>query len=231
MAFCSWGDEWEYVGEPTLQTPRSVKKEGEELLQALDSPAAHGEDHGEAGFAPAARGGPWWSRSPPAAHGRPCAWAGGCPKEAVTPWRARAGAGSCQDLWPHGESSPHWSRFAGRPCDPVGDPCWSSLLLKDCTLWEGPTLGQFVKSCSLWDRPHAGAGAECEDSSPWGTRSSRDSVWWTDHNPHSLSPCAARGRRQRKSGEKLSLGRMEGWEEGVLRFNFYCSLPYFDLDW
>jgi len=25
-----------------------------------------------------------------------------CPKEAVSPWRARAGAGSCQDLWTHG---------------------------------------------------------------------------------------------------------------------------------
>lgn len=35
--------------ETTLQTPRSLK-EGEEVLQALeqDSPAAAGEDHGEA---------------------------------------------------------------------------------------------------------------------------------------------------------------------------------------
>ena len=35
-----------------MQTPRSGKKEGEEVLQALeqrDSPAACGEDHGEAG--------------------------------------------------------------------------------------------------------------------------------------------------------------------------------------
>ncbi|CAN0084984.1 unnamed protein product, partial [Bubo scandiacus] len=45
-------------------------------------------------------------------------------------------------LWPHGkptleqvpertcgEGSPHCSRFAGRTCDPVGDPCWSSLFL------------------------------------------------------------------------------------------------------
>jgi len=60
-------------------------------------------------------------------------------------------------------------------------PRWSSLFLKDCTPWEGPTLGQFVKSyslweghtlenfvenCLLWEGLHAGAGAECEESSP-----------------------------------------------------------------
>jgi len=77
--------------------------------------------------------------------------AGGCLKEAVTLWGARAGAGSCQDLQTQGERSPRWSRFAGRDCDPMGDPCWSGLFLKDCTLWEGPTLGHFVKSCSLWE--------------------------------------------------------------------------------
>ncbi|GAB0206975.1 hypothetical protein GRJ2_003163100 [Grus japonensis] len=44
------------------------------------------------------------------------------PKEAVAPWEARAGAGSWQDLWTHGERSPCRSRFAGRTCDPVGDP-------------------------------------------------------------------------------------------------------------
>jgi len=77
--------------------------------------------------------------------------AGGCPRETVTPWRAHAGAGSWQDLRTHGERSPSRSRLAGRACDPVGDPRWSSLFLKDCSPWEGPTLGQFVKSCSLWE--------------------------------------------------------------------------------
>jgi len=56
-----------------------------------------------------------------------------------------AGAGSCQ------ERSPHQSRFAGRACDLVGDPPWSSLFLKDCILWKGPTLGQFRKSSSPWE--------------------------------------------------------------------------------
>jgi len=69
----------------------------------------------------------------------------------VTPWGSRAGAGSCQDLWTWGERSPCQSRFAGRACDPVGDPHWSSLFLKDCNPQKGPTLGQFVKSCSPWE--------------------------------------------------------------------------------
>jgi len=74
--------------------------------------------------------------------------------------------------------SPHWSGFAGRTSDPVGDPRWNSLFLKDCTPWKGPTLEQFVKNCSLWEGltlekfmqdclpwegPHSGAGAECEE--------------------------------------------------------------------
>ena len=33
------------------------------------------------------------------------------------------------------------------------------------------------------------------------------------------------GRRQRKSGVKLNLGRREGWGEGVLRFGFISHYP------
>jgi len=80
-----------------------------------------------------------------------------------------------------GERRPCQSRFAGRTCDPVGDPRWSSLFLKDCTPWKGPTLGWFVKHCSLWEGlmlekfvencflwegPHTGAGEECEEFFP-----------------------------------------------------------------
>lgn len=32
-------------------------------------------------------------------------------------------------LWPHGKRSPQWSRFAGRTCDSVDDPGWSSSLI------------------------------------------------------------------------------------------------------
>ena len=55
------------------------------------------------------------------------------------------------------------------------DPQWSSVFLKDCTLWkgrmleqfvkncstkEGPTLEKFMEDCFLWEGPHAGAGEE-----------------------------------------------------------------------
>jgi len=75
---------------------------------------------------------------------------------------------------------------------PMRNPRWSSLFLKECTPCEGPTLGQFMENCSPWEGlmlekfmesclpwegpHHAGAGAECEESSPCGGRSSRDNV-------------------------------------------------------
>ena len=117
-----------------------------------DSLAACGQDHVEAGCAPAAHGGPWWSRSPPEAHGETHTGAGGCLKD-VTLWGARAGGGSWQELWTCGERSPHRSRFTGRTCDRAGNPCWNSLFLKDCTPWKGSTLEQFMKNCTLWEWP------------------------------------------------------------------------------
>jgi len=93
----------------TLQTPKSVKKEEDKVLQTPEqrfSPAAFDKDHGEAGCPSAVHRGPRWSRSPPVAHGRPHAGAGGCPKEVVTLWGARAGAGFWQDLWTHGGRCP-----------------------------------------------------------------------------------------------------------------------------
>ncbi|XP_072714956.1 AN1-type zinc finger protein 5-like isoform X2 [Ciconia boyciana] len=35
--------------------------------------------------------------------------------------------------------------------------------LKNCSLWEGPTLEKFMEDCILWEGPHAGAGEECEE--------------------------------------------------------------------
>jgi len=89
----------------------------------------------------------------------------------------------------------------------VGDPRCSSLFLKDCTLWEGPTLGQFVKSCSLWEGltlekftenclpwegPHAGAGRECEDK---GAAETTCDELTTSRIPH--PPASLWERRQR----------------------------------
>jgi len=59
---------------------------------------------------------------------------------------------------PWRETSPRWSRFAGRTGDPVGDPRWNSLFLKDCTPWEGLMLEQLMKKCLLWEGPHPGGG-------------------------------------------------------------------------
>jgi len=72
----------------TLQTPRSVQKEGEEVLQAPKEQrfCSLWSRPWWAGC-PCSHGGPRGSRSPLAAWGGPHAGAGGCPKEAVAPWR------------------------------------------------------------------------------------------------------------------------------------------------
>ncbi|RMC16118.1 hypothetical protein DUI87_08327 [Hirundo rustica rustica] len=97
------------------------------------------------------------------------------------PMGAHAAEGSWQDLRPCGERSPPWSRFAGRTCDPVGDPHWSRLFLKDCTLWKGHMVAKFMKNCSPWEGlalqkfmedclpwegPLARTVKECEESPP-----------------------------------------------------------------
>ncbi|GAB0188590.1 EH domain-containing protein 4 [Grus japonensis] len=84
---------------------------------------------------------------PPAAPGGPHTRAGGCLKEAVTPWEACTGAGSWQDLQPHGGPT-------------------LEQLVKNCSPWEGLMLEKLVEDCLLWEGPHAGAGGECEESSP-----------------------------------------------------------------
>ncbi|TRZ23272.1 hypothetical protein HGM15179_003841 [Zosterops borbonicus] len=54
-----------------------MKKKGQEVLWAPDSPAAHGEGIGEAAVSLEVQGG-----------------AGGCPKEIITPLEGHAGAAS-----------------------------------------------------------------------------------------------------------------------------------------
>lgn len=99
--------------------------------------------------APVTCRGPWWRRYPPAACGGSHTGAG--PKESVALWKACSRAGSWQDLWPHGDRSPHWRTFVGRTCDPTAVMCWSSTFLKDCTPQKGPPLQQFMKNCSPWE--------------------------------------------------------------------------------
>jgi len=38
----------------------------------------------------------------------------------------------------------------------MGDPCWRSLFVKDCTPWEGPTLGQVREELQPMGRTHIG---------------------------------------------------------------------------
>lgn len=103
----------ESIKERTLQTSGSVK-EGERfqvLEHSLVSPAAHGEDPGETG----------------------------CLLQPVMDLmleKVDVPEGSCDCV-----GSLHWSRFAGRVCDPTGALCWSCLFLKDCTLGRGSYTG------------------------------------------------------------------------------------------
>jgi len=136
------GEDRDDVKETTLQTPRSAKKEGEGgagdagaeslLLQLVLKTMMRQAVSLQSMVEQITTCSPW--KGP---HDR----AGGCLKEAVTPWGARAGAGSGQDLQTCGERTPRRSRFAGRACDPVGDPCWSSQFLKDCTPWKDTHWG------------------------------------------------------------------------------------------
>ncbi|OPJ66951.1 hypothetical protein AV530_016904 [Patagioenas fasciata monilis] len=49
-----------------------------------------------------------------------------------------------------------WRRLSGRICNTTGDPCWSSLFLKDWTLWKGTMLEQFVEELWPVGRTHDG---------------------------------------------------------------------------
>ncbi|GAB0180036.1 zinc finger and BTB domain-containing protein 5 [Grus japonensis] len=74
------------------------------------------------------------------------------PEGGCGPWEAHAGASSWQDLWTHGERSPRQGRFAGRTCDPVGDPTLEQFAPEGLHPMEETTLEQLVKDCSPWER-------------------------------------------------------------------------------
>ena len=107
-----------------------------------------------------------------------------CPDWSSGLWRGHTKAGSWQKLQAV-ERSPRKSGCSGRACDPMGDPHWSSLFLKECTLekgptwdqfvkncspWKGPTLEKFIKDCIPWEAPHAGAGEEHEQEGAADTK-------------------------------------------------------------
>ena len=102
------GKGWDNDRETALQTQRSQKNEGEEVLQVPEQrfPCSLGRRR-------------WWSRLSlcnPWTTPHHSRWM--CPEGSCSPWRAHAGAGFWQDLWP------------------VGNPWWSSSFLKYCTSME-----------------------------------------------------------------------------------------------
>jgi len=86
-----------------------------------------------------------------------------------------------------------------------------------------------MKTCLLWEGPQAGAGAECEESPPEEEGVAETTCDELTTAPIPSPPVMLGGRRQRKSGVKLSPGRREGWGQGVFKIRFYFSLSYSDL--
>lgn len=71
----------------------------------------------------------------------------------------------------------------------------------------------------LWKDPMLEQGKN--ESFPQGGRSGRDNV--LDATSCSPSPCTTGGEKLEKS-RRLSLGRSEGLDKGVVRFSFYFSV-------
>ena len=69
-----------------------------------------------------------------------------------------------------------------------------------------------MEDCILWEGPQAGAGAECEESSPEeeGAAETRCDELTTTPIPR---PPVLLGGRRLKLGVMLSPGRREGWEK------------------
>jgi len=89
---------------------------------------------------------------------------GGSLKEAVTPWGALCWSRLLPGLADPWREEPTPDRFAGRACDHMGDPCWSSLFLKDCTRWEGNHAGADHEELEPVGRTHV--GEVCGELSP-----------------------------------------------------------------
>ena len=83
----------------------------------------------------------------------------------MAPWREEPTLEQVcwQDLWPHG--GPTLEQSAPEGLHPVEGPTVEQFM-KNCSLWEGLTLEKFMEDCLPWEGPQAGAGEECEESSP-----------------------------------------------------------------
>lgn len=77
----------------------------------------------------------------------------------------------------------------------------------------GALWGSIMEGTLHWCRE------ACEESYPWGGRSGRASMWWTECSPHSPSACASEGEEIISLPFFLSLGRRGG------RFGFVSPNP------
>lgn len=90
----------------------------------------------------------------------------------------------------------------------IGAHAEANLLSGLVTLWNRPTVENFVKHCSLWEgfilqkfMEDCVEQRKCEKSSPWRERNGRGNMWWTDCNSHSPVPLHCRefwGRRNQE---------------------------------
>ncbi|GAB0176158.1 EH domain-containing protein 4 [Grus japonensis] len=123
-------------------------------------------------------------------------------------WEAHAGASSWPDRWTHGERSPHQGRFAGRTCDPVGDP----------------TLEQFAPE-GLHPMEEAMLEQGYDERSP---PPEDEEVAETDEltaAPIPRPPVPLSGGKV-EAGSEVEPGKMGGVGGGVLRVDFIFSFLY-----
>lgn len=66
-------------------------------------------------------------------------------------------------------------------------------------------MEKFLKDCLPWEEFHAGAGEECEDTSP-KEQGPADKMY----DPHSSSPCAVEREKVETSGSKVEPKKNRG---------------------
>lgn len=75
--------------------------------------------------------------------------------------------------------------------------------MKNCSLWEGPTLKKVVEDSLPWEGPHAVAGEEHDEEG--ATETASDEL-----TPVPIPLHLWQGRMERKLGVKLRPGRRRG---------------------
>lgn len=151
-------------------------------------------------------------------------------EEAVTPLEACARAGFGQDLWFHAERSSCWGKFSVRNCDPIKDPCWNRLFLKDytpcwsssCSPWEGLTFRKFMDDSLLWERPYSREREGFEEEWPVETV-----MKWLQPIFSTLLYCWWWGSREFQS--KVESEKRDGMHGRYCNSCFIFSLWYSDL--